>query len=97
MTPRYVVIKPRYLIFFAEIYSNKLTIFFTNLRDRKSLINDSKYDATIGATINPKNIIILKQWVTKNFLPDQPTTNLGVRGSNPLERTTFNITVTNKN
>ena len=31
------------------------------------------------------------QWFMSQFLPDQPTTNLGVRGSNPLERTTSNL------
>ena len=33
----------------------------------------------------------------KGFLPDQLTTNLGVRGSNPLERTTLNVALIPKN
>lgn len=62
-------------------------MFYANLKDRKSLINVSKYGATIGANTNEKKFMYLKQWFTKNLLLDQPTTYLGVRGANPLERT----------
>ena len=33
----------------------------------------------------------------RTFLPQQQTTNLGVRGSNPLERATFNVSLIIKN